>query len=70
MAVLLKPNGVVDQIEIIKSSGHTILDQAAVQIVRKASPFKPIPPAVRKDNDKLEIIRTWRFEITGLSTSN
>lgn len=70
MAVLLKPNGVVDNIEIIKSSGHSILDQAALQIVRKASPFKPIPPEVRRDNDKLEIIRTWRFEITGLSTTH
>ncbi len=70
LSVLLKPNGVVDKVEILKSSGHTILDQAAVKIVRMASPFNPIPKEVRKDNDKLEIIRTWRFEITGLSTSN
>ena len=70
LSVLLKPNGVVDKVEILKSSGYTVLDQAAVKIVRLASPFNPIPKEVRKDNDKLEIIRTWRFEITGLSTSN
>ena len=70
LSVILNPNGVVDNVEILKSSGHTILDEAAMKIVRLSSPFKPIPREVRKDNDKLEIIRTWRFEITGLSTSN
>ena len=70
LMVSLKPNGVVNEVEILKSSGHSILDQAAIQIVRLASPFNPLPPEIRKDHDILEIIRTWRFEITGLSTTN
>lgn len=64
------PNGAVQKVEILQSSGHTILDSAAVQIIRLASPFDPFPAEIRKNTDILEIIRTLRFEITGdLTTS-
>lgn len=68
LAVMLKKNGVVENVEILNSSGYSILDQAAVQIVKLASPFDPIPPEVAQNNDQLEIIRTWKFEITGMTT--
>lgn len=70
MSVLLKPNGKVERIEILQSSGHQLLDDAAVRIVKLSSPFSRFPKEIRENADKLEIIRTWRFEITGLSTSN
>ena len=35
---------------------------AAIRIVRLASPFKPLPAEVLGNHDRLEIIRTWRFE--------
>lgn len=70
LAVLLNPNGTIDQVEILQSSGHQVLDDAALQIVHLAAPFPPFPPEIRKEADKLDIIRTWRFEITGLSTAN
>jgi protein TonB len=38
------------------------LDDAAIRIVRMAAPFAPFPPELRKDVDRLEIIRTWKFE--------
>ena len=69
LSVLILPNGIVEDIEILQSSGHTILDEAAVHIVRLASPFRAFPREIRKKADKLEIIRTWRFEITGLKTT-
>ncbi len=69
LSVLIQPNGIVEDIEILQSSGHTILDEAAVQIVKMASPFRAFPKEIRKKADKLEIIRTWRFEITGLKTT-
>lgn len=69
MSVSLYPNGTVATVEILQSSGHRVLDDAAVQIVRLASPFPPFPPEIRKTTDRLDIIRTWRFEIRGLSTS-
>ncbi|SMF61069.1 protein TonB [Alteromonadaceae bacterium Bs31] len=70
LAVLINHLGVVENIEITQSSGHKILDDAALQIVRLAAPFDRFPPEIQKNTDQLEIIRTWRFEITGLKTSN
>ena len=69
LSVLILPEGTVDKIEILQSSGHPILDNSAIQIVKLASPFARFPPEIRKNTDKLEIIRTWRFEISGLSTT-
>ncbi|WP_086929588.1 energy transducer TonB [Agarilytica rhodophyticola] len=69
MSVMILPNGTVENIEILQSSGHTILDEAATQIVKLASPFQPFPREIKQSTDKLEIIRTWRFEITGLKTT-
>lgn len=60
LAVTLLPNGTVDSVEVLLSSGQRVLDQAAIRTVRLASPFAPFPPE-RKQWDKLEIIRTWRF---------
>ncbi|HEY7885652.1 MAG TPA: energy transducer TonB [Cellvibrionaceae bacterium] len=68
MAVTLNPNGTIRQLQITEPSGIRILDEAAVQIVRMASPFDPFPAEIRKDTDQLVIIRTWSFEIDGLST--
>ncbi len=54
--------------KILQSSNYRVLDDAAIQIVHLSSPFKPFPPEIRKTTDQLEIIRTWNFEVSGLST--
>ncbi|WP_461481696.1 energy transducer TonB family protein [Porticoccus sp.] len=70
MAVTLLPDGSVEGVEILLSSGQRVLDQAAVRTVRLASPFAQFPAEMRQW-DKLEIIRTWRFEAGHrLNTSN
>lgn len=69
MAVTLNPNGTIRQLELTEPSGISLLDEAAMQIVRMASPFDPFPAAMRKTTDQLVIIRTWSFEIDGLSTA-
>jgi len=61
LAVMLLPNGSVDNIEVLHSSGTRVLDDAAMRIVRLAEPFETFPEALKKDVDKLEIIRTWKF---------
>lgn len=68
MSVIINADGSVASVEILKPSGHPILDQAARQIVRLASPFDPFPPEIKKTADQLDIIRTWRFELTGMTT--
>jgi protein TonB len=69
MSVVINPDGTIHDIEILQSSGQRILDDAARQIVRLAAPFTAFPPEIRQQADRLQIIRTWNFEITGLSTS-
>lgn len=61
LMVALLPDGSVKAIEVLASSGNSILDQAAIRSVRLAAPFEPFPPAIRRKADILEIIRTWQF---------
>lgn len=70
LSVLMNSDGTVAQVEILNSSGYPVLDQAALQAIRLASPFDPFPPEIRKSADQLDIIRTWRFEVTGLTTGS
>lgn len=69
LATVIKSDGTIVSVEVSQSSGHSILDNAALQIVHRAAPYAPFPPDISKEWDQLEIIRTWRFEITGLSTA-
>ncbi len=62
MLVGLRPDGSVREIEILQTSGHRILDEAAVRIVQMAAPFDPFPEELQGEVDILEIIRTWRFQ--------
>jgi protein TonB len=59
--VSLRADGSVKQIRVVRSSGHKVLDDAAVRIVRLASPFAPFPAEIRKEVDILDITRTWQF---------
>lgn len=61
LSVSIKTDGSVDNIEVNRSSGHRILDAAAMRIVRLAAPYAPLPPDIRKDFDILTITRTWTF---------
>lgn len=61
LTVGLKADGEVESIEINRSSGHKVLDRAAVRIVRMAAPFDRFPEAIRADTDILYITRTWTF---------
>ena len=59
--VALYPDGSVREITIRKPSGHKILDDAAVRIVKLAAPFAPFPENIRAETDVLYITRTWVF---------
>lgn len=62
LLVALNPDGKVVNIEVLASSGYRVLDDAAIRIVQLASPFQSFPVEMRKSVDRLEIIRTWKFE--------
>ena len=59
--VALNPDGKINQITVRRSSGHTVLDDAAIKIVELAAPYAPFPEAIRAETDVLHITRTWQF---------
>lgn len=59
--VVLKQDGGVHEISVLRGSGHKLLDDAAVRIVELASPFAPFPRDIRAETDVLHITRTWKF---------
>ena len=69
LLVAILPDGDVHEIQILQSSGHSLLDQSAIEIVRMAAPFAPFPEEMLADVDILEIIRTWRFHEGNALTS-
>jgi protein TonB len=62
LSVSIRADGSVDKVGVQRSSGHKVLDEAAVRIVKMAAPYAPFPPDIRKDYDIIEITRTWKFE--------
>ena len=61
VTVQITADGVVKNIEINRSSGHKVLDQAARRIIMMGSPYAAFPPEVRRDTDILEFTRKWSF---------
>ena len=61
MTVVVRADGTIDAIRIVKSSGFKLLDDAAVRIVKLAAPFAPFPADIRAEADMLDITRTWQF---------
>lgn len=61
LMVAINRNGTLYNVEILQSSGQKVLDDAAIRIVRMASPFAPFGDDLKR-YDIVEIIRTWRFE--------
>jgi protein TonB len=61
LTVSIKPDGAVENIEINRSSGQKILDEAALRIVQLAAPYAAFPSDIAKDTDILSITRTWTF---------
>ena len=61
LLVSINRDGTLREVQILESSGHQVLDNAALRIVRLAAPYAPFTGDLM-DVDVLEIIRTWRFE--------
>ena len=59
--VALNRDGSVAAISVRRSSGVTVLDDAAIRSVRLAAPYDPLPPEIRNEVDVLHVTRTWKF---------
>ncbi|MBS9403407.1 TonB family protein [Halomonas sp. TRM85114] len=58
--VVVGRDGELRQAEVVQSSGHAELDQAALDTVHGAAPYRPFDPGMG-DLDSLSITRVWRF---------
>ncbi|MDN5753245.1 MAG: energy transducer TonB [Nitrosospira sp.] len=63
LTVGIKSDGSVESVEINRSSGQRVLDEAAIRIVKLAGQngFAPFPPDISRDTDILHITRIWAF---------
>lgn len=64
MDVTMNADGTVRNINILRPSGHQVIDEAAIRIVNLAAPFAPFPSEIMQDADILHITRTWEFSTT------
>ncbi len=62
--VSILSDGTLEEVRILKSSGHRKLDRAALATVRQAAPFQPFNVEMRKSYDRLEFTRWWQFSKT------
>lgn len=61
LEVLIRADGSVAQIVVRRSSGHKELDQAAIGILKLASPFDPFPANMQQEFDQLRFAYEWQF---------
>ncbi len=63
LTVGIRADGSLESIGINRTSGESVLDEAAIRIVRLAGSngFAAFPPEISRDTDILHITRTWVF---------
>ena len=62
--VSIKSDGVLEYVEVRRSSGHKILDEAALRVVRMAAPYASFPEELKRQTDIIGFARTWVFTRT------
>ena len=61
LEVALLADGRLGEVIVRRSSGRKDVDQAALTILRMASPFDPFPAPVRKKYQELRFAYEWQF---------
>jgi protein TonB len=61
LEVSIDASGQLAEVIVRKSSGSRILDQAALDILRRASPFDPFPVEISAEYDSLRFAYKWLF---------
>ena len=69
LEVTIDASGQLGEVIVRNSSGSKFIDQAALNILRRAAPFEPFPEAIRVDFDKLRFAYKWQFTEIGAETT-
>ena len=59
--VAIGVDGKLDRAVIRRTSGNPELDQAALEILKLASPFDPFPPELAREYRVLRFAYEWQF---------
>ncbi len=70
LEVAIGADGTLKDITVVKSSGSSQLDRAALTILRKAAPFPPLPEAVQAEYDVLRFAYDWQFFETNTASAS
>ncbi len=68
LMVSIQASGDLEEAVIRKTSGSTILDLAALDILQRASPFNPFPPEIAAEYDTVRFEYKWLFADQLVST--
>jgi len=68
LSVRINAEGEILDVKITRSSGNSVLDEAAKHILQLAEPFAPFSDELKERADQIVIIRTWEFNSNRLST--
>jgi protein TonB len=69
LEVKIEMSGQLSEVIIRKSSGSRVVDQAALDILRRASPFEPFPDDVAAEYDRLLFTYKWLFRQRSLPST-
>src|SRR5690606_10830398 len=61
LEVAIRADGKLEEALIRRSSGHAELDQAALTILKLATPFDPFPASLRARHSVLRYAYEWQF---------
>lgn len=62
LEIAIATNGALAEVSVKQSSGYSTMDRAAVEIVRTAAPFEPLPPNLPRMNHEFRFLSTWEFQ--------
>lgn len=69
LMVSIDASGDLSEAVIRKTSGSTVLDLAALDILQRASPFNPFPPEIAAEYDTVRFEYKWLFTDQMVSTA-
>ncbi len=69
LMVAIDASGDLNDAVIRKTSGSTVLDLAALDILQRASPFNPFPPEIAAEYDTVRFEYKWLFAEQLISTA-
>jgi len=70
VSVEIRPDGSISSSEIVRPDRNPKINEAALRIIKLASPYAPFPPDILKEYDILVLTRTMNFTREDISVNS